>query len=89
MEFRPGADIGAYRLLKEIGRGGMGTVYLAERADQAFDKQVAIKIVAGHVAPAALSGGSSKSGAFSPRSTTPTSPASSTPAPRPTACPSS
>ncbi len=52
MEFRPGADIGAYRLLKEIGRGGMGTVYLAERADQAFDKQVAIKIVAGHVAPA-------------------------------------
>ena len=29
----------------------MGTVYLAERADQAFDKHVAIKIVAGHVAP--------------------------------------
>ena len=49
--FRPGAEVGAYRLLKEIGRGGMGAVYLAERADQAFDKHVAIKIVAGHVAP--------------------------------------
>lgn len=49
--FRPGAEVGAYRLLEEIGRGGMGTVYLAERADHAFDKHVAIKIVAGQVAP--------------------------------------
>jgi tetratricopeptide (TPR) repeat protein len=48
--FRPGTEIGAYRLLREIGRGGMGTVYLAERADRAFDMQVAIKIVAGQVA---------------------------------------
>jgi non-specific serine/threonine protein kinase/serine/threonine-protein kinase len=52
--FRPGTEVGAYRLLKEIGRGGMGTVYLAERADQAFDKHVAVKIVAGHRAPADL-----------------------------------
>ena len=51
LAFRPGVDVGAYRLIKEIGRGGMGAVYLAERADQAFDKHVAIKIVAGHVAP--------------------------------------
>ena len=48
--FRPGTQIGSYRLLKEIGRGGMGTVYLAERADSTFEKHVAIKIVAGHVA---------------------------------------
>ena len=48
--FRPGAAVGAYRLLKEIGRGGMGAVYLAERADHAFDKHVAIKIVAGQIA---------------------------------------
>ena len=46
----PGTDIGPYRLLKEIGRGGMGAVYLAERADRAFEKHVAIKIVAGHIA---------------------------------------
>ncbi len=37
--------IGSYRLLHTLGRGGMGTVYLAERADGAFDKQVAIKII--------------------------------------------
>jgi serine/threonine protein kinase len=37
--------LGSYRLLKEIGRGGMGTVYLAERADGQFRKQVAIKMV--------------------------------------------
>src|SRR5215510_11930641 len=46
----PGTYVGTYRLLKEIGRGGMGTVYLAERADRAFEKHVAIKIEAGHVA---------------------------------------
>jgi serine/threonine-protein kinase len=37
--------IGAYRILQEIGRGGMGTVYLAARADDAFQKQVAIKVI--------------------------------------------
>ena len=51
---RDGAQVGSYRLLKEIGRGGMGVVYLAERADRAFDTQVAIKIVAGHIAPPEL-----------------------------------
>jgi serine/threonine protein kinase len=40
-----GERIGAYRILREIGRGGMGAVYLAERADGAFEKQVAIKIL--------------------------------------------
>jgi serine/threonine protein kinase len=37
--------IGAYRILREIGRGGMGTVYLAARDDDAFHKLVAIKII--------------------------------------------
>ncbi len=37
--------IGAYRVLREIGRGGMGTVYLAARADDEFQKLVAIKII--------------------------------------------
>jgi len=38
-------QLGSYRLLKEIGRGGMGAVYLAERADGQFQKQVAVKMV--------------------------------------------
>lgn len=40
-----GARLGPWRLLAEIGRGGMGTVYLAERADEEFHKRVAIKVV--------------------------------------------
>ena len=41
----PGTVIGAYRITREIGRGGMGAVYLAERADQQYTKQVAIKLI--------------------------------------------
>ena len=37
--------LGAYRVLREIGRGGMGTVYAAERDDDAFHRLVAIKVV--------------------------------------------
>jgi len=37
--------IGVYRVVREIGRGGMGAVYLGERDDGQFDQQVAIKIV--------------------------------------------
>src|SRR3954469_23881488 len=33
--------IGPYRLLREIGHGGMGTVYLAERSDAEYEKGVA------------------------------------------------
>ena len=40
-----GRRIGAYRIVRQVGRGGMGTVYLAERADEQFRKQVAIKLV--------------------------------------------
>jgi len=40
-----GRRIGAYRILRQLGRGGMGAVYLAERADEQFRKQVAIKLV--------------------------------------------
>jgi hypothetical protein len=36
---------GAYRLVAELARGGMGVVYLAERADGAFDRRVAVKRV--------------------------------------------
>src|SRR5579883_2346137 len=37
--------LGAYRVEREIGRGGMGTVYLAARADDQFHKNVAIKVI--------------------------------------------
>jgi len=40
-----GRRVGPYEVLRELGRGGMGTVYLASRADQVFRKNVAIKIV--------------------------------------------
>lgn len=40
-----GNRIGPYEILSEIGRGGMGTVYLASRADDQFRKLVAIKVV--------------------------------------------
>jgi eukaryotic-like serine/threonine-protein kinase len=40
-----GEKVGAYHLLEEIGRGGMGAVYLAERADGSFRRQVAIKLI--------------------------------------------
>jgi tetratricopeptide (TPR) repeat protein len=40
-----GTLLGAYRVVREIGRGGMGAVYLAVRADDQFQKNVAIKLV--------------------------------------------
>jgi serine/threonine-protein kinase len=40
-----GRRIGAYRLVRPIGRGGMSRVYLAERADGAFEQQVAVKLL--------------------------------------------
>ena len=37
--------IGPYRVLRRIGRGGMGEVFLAERADGLFEQKVAIKLL--------------------------------------------
>ncbi len=37
--------LGPYHVLREIGRGGMGTVYLAERDDGQFEQRVAIKVI--------------------------------------------
>lgn len=40
-----GRRLGSYRIVGEIGRGGMGAVYEAVRADKEFSKRVAIKLV--------------------------------------------
>ena len=42
---RVGCRIGSYQTIREIGRGGMGAVYLAARADEEYRKQVAIKVL--------------------------------------------
>ncbi len=45
-----GQRLGPYRVEREIGHGGMGTVYLAQRDDDQFKMQVAIKLVRGGIA---------------------------------------
>src|SRR5262249_22805725 len=40
----PGTFVGAYRIEREIGRGGMGIVYRAQRADDAYQRAVAVKV---------------------------------------------
>ncbi|MCB1035055.1 MAG: serine/threonine protein kinase, partial [Acidobacteria bacterium] len=37
--------LGAYRVLRQVGQGGMSTVFLAVRADDAFNRQVVVKLV--------------------------------------------
>ena len=41
------ASVEPYRIVRPLGRGGMGAVYLAERADGAFERTVALKLVHG------------------------------------------
>ena len=45
MPGRAGERIGVYALTAEIARGGMGVVYLARRADDAFERRVAVKLM--------------------------------------------
>jgi serine/threonine-protein kinase len=40
-----GQNIGAYKLISPIGEGGMGSVWLAERADGRFERRVAVKFL--------------------------------------------
>ena len=42
--FAPGSLVGPWRLLRELGQGGMSTVWLAERADAQLTRQVALKL---------------------------------------------
>lgn len=45
-ELEPGDAIGAFRIVRELSRGGMAIVYLAERADGEFEQRVALKWMA-------------------------------------------
>lgn len=49
-----GRRIGPYRVVRELGRGGMGVVYLAARDDDTYEKLVAIKLVQGQLTSPAL-----------------------------------
>ena len=42
---QPVDRVGVYRLVQEIGRGGMGTVYLGRRTDAELEKEVAVKLL--------------------------------------------
>jgi serine/threonine-protein kinase len=44
-ECEPGTRIGPYRIVRTLGSGGMGVVYVAERADGEFEQTVALKLV--------------------------------------------
>lgn len=46
-----GTQIGPFRVLRLVGQGGLGVVYLAERADGAFEQQVALKLIAPEADP--------------------------------------
>src|SRR6187455_3501673 len=41
----PGSRVGPWRLVCELGRGGMGTVYLGERADGEYEQHAALKLL--------------------------------------------
>ena len=49
-----GQPVGPYRLTRRIGRGGMGTVYAAEREDGRFQQRVAVKVLASGGSPELL-----------------------------------
>jgi serine/threonine-protein kinase len=45
-----GERVGPYRIVRPLGRGGMGAVFLAERADGQFEQRVALKLIRGGAA---------------------------------------
>ena len=51
---QPGQCVGPYALLRELGRGGMGVVWLASRADGAYVREVALKLPHAHLLAGAV-----------------------------------
>ena len=54
MDWQSGQRLGPWRLLRLLGSGGMGAVWLAERADGAYDRSVALKLPHAHLLSGAL-----------------------------------
>ena len=52
-ELQAGERLGAWQLVERLASGGMGTVFVAERADQLFRQRVAIKLLRGNAGTAA------------------------------------
>ncbi|MGH7655236.1 MAG: protein kinase domain-containing protein [Gemmatimonadaceae bacterium] len=44
-DLAPGTAVGAWRIMRRLAEGGMGLVYLAKRADGAFEQEVALKVI--------------------------------------------
>lgn len=84
-DLAPGTRVGPYRVEDEIGRGGMGTVYRAARADGTFEKTVALKLVKRGMDTDEVLRRFRYEPRSSPDSTTPTSPGCSMPGPPRTA----
>lgn len=55
-DFAPGQRIGPWQLIKPLGSGGMGAVWLGRRADGAYEREVALKLPHAHLIAGALKG---------------------------------
>ncbi len=53
-ELNAGDMVGAWKLIEEIGRGGMGSVFLVERSDGHFEQRAALKLLAGFASERAM-----------------------------------
>ena len=52
--FHPGQRLGPWTLIRTLGSGGMGTVWLAQRSDGAYTREVALKLPHAHLLAGAL-----------------------------------
>lgn len=66
-EWREDSRVGAYRLLRRLGAGGMAEVWLAQRDDGAFQRQVAIKLLFRHASQLGGATGSTQRDSFAQR----------------------